>query len=199
MKTVISGVSCAAVILGAALTAPAQAMSINKDTVVDARGNVVTSASGACVRTIWDAGSDPCAAKVPALLKAAAPAPAAPQKVLKEHKRSYLVFFDFDRDNLTANAKKVLSDIYGKTKGSQKTDFQVVGHADRSGSDNYNLRLSERRASNVKKELTRLGAKSVGVAWKGESQPLVPTKDGIREPQNRRAEIKVRSEVVEVK
>lgn len=198
MKTMISGVACAAVMLGAALAVPAHAMSNNKDSAIDVRGNTVVDRSGACVRTRWDVGMDPCAAKAP-VVQAAAPAPA-PKKVLKEHNRSYLVFFDFDRSNLTDNAKQVLADIYGKTQGSKSSSFEIIGHADRSGSDSYNLKLSEKRASSVKTELQRLGATAGTIAssWKGESEPLVPTKDGIREPQNRRAEIKVRSEVVEM-
>ena len=67
----------------------------------------------------------------------------------------------------------------------------VTGHADKSGSDAYNMALSLRRANNVKDELVRDGvpAASIVVVGRGESQPLVPTADGVREPQNRRVEI----------
>jgi outer membrane protein OmpA-like peptidoglycan-associated protein len=53
--------------------------------------------------------------------------------------------------------------------------------------------LSKRRADAIKKELSRLGITSSVILtdWKGESSPLVETKDGIKEPQNRRAEIKI--------
>jgi outer membrane protein OmpA-like peptidoglycan-associated protein len=67
----------------------------------------------------------------------------------------------------------------------------VTGHADKSGPDAYNMALSLRRANNVKDELVRDGvpAASIVVVGRGESQPLVPTADGVREPQNRRVEI----------
>ena len=69
----------------------------------------------------------------------------------------------------------------------------VVGHADRSGSDAYNVRLSERRAKAVADALVGLGVASgkLSVDWKGESQPAVPTPDGVKEPLNRRATIDI--------
>ena len=58
-------------------------------------------------------------------------------------------------------------------------------------SDDYNIKLSKRRAESVKAELSRLGVSGSRVTTqaKGESTPLVSTADGIREPQNRRVEI----------
>ena len=43
----------------------------------------------------------------------------------------------------------------------------------------------------IKDELIRLGvpARDIHIAWKGESEPLVQTGDGVKEPQNRRVEI----------
>ena len=53
------------------------------------------------------------------------------------------------------------------------------------------LPVAQRRADVVKAELARLGiaANQISTIAKGESQPLVPTADGVREPQNRRVEI----------
>ena len=67
----------------------------------------------------------------------------------------------------------------------------ATGHADRSGPENYNMALSLRRANAVKDSLIRNGvpAGAIQVVGRGESQPLVPTADGVREPQNRRVEI----------
>ena len=69
--------------------------------------------------------------------------------------------------------------------------INLTGHADRAGSDAYNVRLSQRRAEAVKAELVRLGfnANDISVVAKGEADPLVPTADGVREPKNRRVEI----------
>ena len=71
------------------------------------------------------------------------------------------------------------------------TSVVVTGHTDRSGSDAYNMRLSERRAKAVADALVGLGVgqDKLSVDWKGESQPAVPTPDGVKEPLNRRATI----------
>jgi outer membrane protein OmpA-like peptidoglycan-associated protein len=78
-----------------------------------------------------------------------------------------------------------------KTKGSAR--ITATGHADTSGPENYNMALSLRRANAVKDALVREGvpATAIAVIGRGESQPLVPTADGVREPQNRRVEIVV--------
>jgi OmpA-OmpF porin, OOP family len=67
----------------------------------------------------------------------------------------------------------------------------ATGHADRSGPDNYNVRLSERRATAVKNQLVREGVPAgiIQTAGKGERENLVQTADGVREPRNRRVEI----------
>jgi outer membrane protein OmpA-like peptidoglycan-associated protein len=119
----------------------------------------------------------------------AAPPPPAPAPAASAP--SFMVFFDWDRSNLSAqalNTIKQAADTY-KTKGSAR--ITATGHADRSGPENYNMALSLRRANAVKDALVRNGvpATAISVVGKGESQPLVPTADGVREPQNRRVEI----------
>lgn len=103
---------------------------------------------------------------------------------------SYLVFFDFDRYNLTEEAKRIIrAAVEGNRAGTLR--FEVSGHADRSGSDAYNLQLSQRRANEVRRYLGTLGVppSDIQTISRGENEPLVPTDDGVREPQNRRAEI----------
>jgi OOP family OmpA-OmpF porin len=102
-----------------------------------------------------------------------------------------MVFFDWDRSNLSQQALNTIqqaADAY-KTKGSAR--ITATGHTDRSGPENYNMALSLRRANAVKDALVRDGvpATAITVVGKGETQPLVPTADGVREPQNRRVEI----------
>ena len=105
--------------------------------------------------------------------------------------QGYMVFFDFDRSNITATAAETIKKAAADAKAGQKTRIGVTGHADRSGSDAYNMALSLRRAGAVKDELVRNGipATAIAVVGRGESQPLVQTADGVREPQNRRVEI----------
>jgi outer membrane protein OmpA-like peptidoglycan-associated protein len=118
---------------------------------------------------------------------AAPPAPAAPQAP------SFMVFFDWDRSNLSDQALNTIRQAAGayKTKGSAR--ITATGHTDKSGPDDYNMALSLRRANTVKDALVREGvpATAISVIGRGESQPLVQTADGVREPQNRRVEIVV--------
>jgi outer membrane protein OmpA-like peptidoglycan-associated protein len=123
-------------------------------------------------------------APVAAVAPAAAPAPA----------RTYLVFFDFDRADLTDRARQIIAEAAQNAGRTQTTRIEVAGHADRSGSPQYNQRLSQRRADAVAAELGRQGIQrsQITVQAFGESRPLVATADGVREPQNRRVEIVLR-------
>jgi outer membrane protein OmpA-like peptidoglycan-associated protein len=116
---------------------------------------------------------------------AVAPPPPAPTTA------QYIVFFDFDRATLTAQALTTIKQAAAAAKAGNKTRIGVTGHTDRAGSDAYNMALSLRRANAVKDQLVREGIPAAGitVVGRGESQPLVPTADGVREPQNRRVEI----------
>ncbi len=125
--------------------------------------------------------------------KPVAPKPA-PAPVVKQEKaipNNYLVFFDFDRSELTPEAMQIISIAAQNFKAGKTVRIDVTGHADRAGSDAYNLKLSERRARVVRSELVRQGISSgmIKIAAKGESNPLIATDDGVREPQNRRVEI----------
>jgi outer membrane protein OmpA-like peptidoglycan-associated protein len=119
----------------------------------------------------------------------AAPAPAkATQAVIA---KSYLVFFDFDKSNITPEAQKIIEQAAANAKGSNATSISLTGHTDATGSEKYNMALSLRRANAVKAALVKLGIpeNEISVVGKGKSDPLVPTKDGVREPQNRRVQI----------
>ena len=103
----------------------------------------------------------------------------------------FLVFFDFDKADLRADAAPILDEAAAAFERYGFVRIAVVGHTDRAGPDAYNQRLSERRAAAVKAALAARGvpAEQIVTAGHGESEPLVPTEDGVREPQNRRVEI----------
>jgi len=69
----------------------------------------------------------------------------------------------------------------------------VVGHTDTSGSVQYNLRLSERRAKVVADALVGLGVSQsvLQVDWKGKTDLAVATPNGVKEPLNRRSTITI--------
>jgi OmpA-OmpF porin, OOP family len=117
--------------------------------------------------------------------------PAAPVAAPPPLQRNFLVFFDFDRSDITPEADRVIVQAANNARTAAVTRITLTGHADRSGPVNYNQRLSERRAESVKARLIREGVPAgdiVTMAF-GETRPLVPTADGVREPQNRRVEI----------
>ena len=119
---------------------------------------------------------------------AAAPPPAAlPPPPVK----NFLVFFDFDKYTLTPRALDIVKEAANTAKSGQNARVTCTGHTDTAGPANYNMALSLRRANTVKNALVKEGvpATSISVVGRGETALLVPTRDGVREPQNRRVEI----------
>ncbi len=124
----------------------------------------------------------------PAAAQAAAAQSAAPAP---EPSRTYLVFFDWDRADLTARARQIVAEAAQASTHVQTTRIEVNGYTDLSGTAAYNQRLSVRRAQSVQAELVRDGVArgAISIHGFGESNPLVQTAQGVREPQNRRVEI----------
>jgi len=102
----------------------------------------------------------------------------------------FLVFFAFDDAKLSPTALSSLGHA-ARIALEDKGQTCVTAHADRAGSDAYNMELSRRRAEAVRDELVRLGVPpdKIRLVWRGEGQPLVQTADGVREAQNRRVEV----------
>jgi OOP family OmpA-OmpF porin len=107
---------------------------------------------------------------------------------------TYQVFFDFDRWNIDAGTAQIIDKAATAAKQGKSTRIELTGHTDSSGSTAYNQGLSERRATAVKEQLVKDGvpAASITTLGVGKAGQLVPTADGIREPQNRRTEIQIR-------
>lgn len=126
-----------------------------------------------------------CASEPPPAPPPPPPPPAASQ--------SFMVFFDWDRSNLTAQAVATVQQAAQAYKTRGNATITATGHTDTSGSPQYNMALSLRRANAVKDQLVRDGvpATAITVSGRGEEGLLVPTGDNVREPQNRRVEINV--------
>ncbi len=105
--------------------------------------------------------------------------------------REFMVFFGFNQSSLSDEALATIRQVVAALHESGSAKIRVVGHADRAGSIAYNKALSLRRAKSVQKVLITQGisAELISIAGRGESEPLVPTADGVREPQNRRVHI----------
>ncbi len=115
----------------------------------------------------------------------------APAPVAVVAPNDYLVFFDFNSSTLSPEAVDIVN---AAVSGSMTpgTSVTVVGNTDTVGSAQFNMGLGQRRADAVAAQLIAAGFEGVITAEsRGEESLLVPTGDGVAEPQNRRAEIMV--------
>jgi len=122
---------------------------------------------------------------------APAPAPLPPCPPAAVTPGPFLVFFDWDKSLITAEASAILDRAAEQYAATGQTSIVLAGHADRSGTEEYNMRLSQRRSDAVKAYMAGKGVPEASMTTEafGESRPLVETADGVREPQNRRVEI----------
>jgi OmpA-OmpF porin, OOP family len=142
----------------------------------------------------------PAPAPTPAPTPAPAPRPAPPPPAAAPQppaatKVTYAAdaFFDFDRANLKPEGRAKLDDLVSKVKDINLEVVIAVGHTDSVGADNYNQRLSVRRAEAVKSYLVSKGIEKnrVYTEGKGEKQPVADNKTGEGRAKNRRVEIEV--------
>ena len=104
----------------------------------------------------------------------------------------YLVFFDFDKSAVTNEGDSIVEAVVTELNG--RTDVNaitIIGHTDTSGSNSYNQRLAMKRAQAVMDTLVARGVDPalIRMESRGESDLIVQTADGIREPANRRVSI----------
>jgi outer membrane protein OmpA-like peptidoglycan-associated protein len=127
-------------------------------------------------------------AEAPAPAPEAAPVAAAPAPVPA---KTYLVFFDWDKYNLTPRATQIIAQAASDSKTQSTTTIDVNGYTDTSGTPVYNQGLSIRRAKAVAAQLVTDGvpASEITAQGFGDTNLLVATGPGVREPQNRRVEI----------
>jgi len=106
--------------------------------------------------------------------------------------QSFLVFFDWDRAVVSPGADDVLETVAHEIKGRDDIKEIIVGgYTDTSGGEKYNMKLSLKRADAVRHRLVKLGIpeNKIRTVAHGENDLLVKTPAGVREPQNRRAQI----------
>lgn len=103
------------------------------------------------------------------------------------------IFFDFDSHVLRDNSKPELNRVATMMKERASMQVEIAGHTDANGPENYNLRLSERRAKSVVTYLISQGISNerIGVAFFGETKPVADNKTKAGQRKNRRVEFKV--------
>jgi outer membrane protein OmpA-like peptidoglycan-associated protein len=106
----------------------------------------------------------------------------------------FVVYFEWDRSNLNAAALETIDAAVNRARQCNVGGVVVVGHTDTSGSTAYNAGLSERRASVVRDALVArgIGAGAITSQARGETDLARSTRDGVREPLNRRTAVTIR-------
>lgn len=107
---------------------------------------------------------------------------------------TFILYFLEGSDELTAESKVEMDDIFAELKRRPLPDIVVIGHTDTVGSMQYNDQLSLARAERMRAMLVERGipAERIQARGRGERELLIPTADEVREPRNRRVEINVR-------
>ena len=132
-------------------------------------------------------------APAPAPLPAPVPAGPVPPPVLAfvAASNDFTVYFDFDSWTLKAEQLKVLDDVIATARSGGQSNIVIVGHTDTSGPDDYNQKLSVKRANVVVEALVQMGARRTALhaSGVGETDLAVQTGDGVKEAKNRRTVI----------
>ncbi len=106
--------------------------------------------------------------------------------------RDYLVYFDFDKHNIRADAASILDRVVGAINKTGAGSVSLVGHTDTMGPPEYNQILSVERADSVRDYLKSKGVTAeISASGVGESDPRVPTPDQVEEQENRNVQIRI--------
>ena len=165
----------------------------NQGYLVDTFGNqITTSGTGLCWHTSdWTPARsvEPCdpvarratapAPRVVASAPPPKPAPAPARLAPRKLNFSSDALFDFDKSVLKPEGRAMLDDVARQLNGALYEVIFVTGHTDRIGSNEYNQKLSERRANAVKDYLVSrdIAANRVNAEGRGETQPVTKAGD----------------------
>ena len=116
-----------------------------------------------------------------------------PPQSAQANARDFTVYFDFDKYNLTGDARRVVDAAIAAAKAGGPARIDVTGNTDLAGTNRYNLVLSRHRAETVRNYMVAHGVDpgEINIGARGKTDPIVRTADGVREPRNRRVEIVV--------
>ncbi len=103
------------------------------------------------------------------------------------------VYFDFDRSELTASAKELLTQVGDILLKEPRFTITVAGHTDARGTEDYNMTLGSKRSEKVKAFLVAYGVSSsrMETVSYGKENPKVEGQSEEAFAQNRRANFKV--------
>jgi outer membrane protein OmpA-like peptidoglycan-associated protein len=107
---------------------------------------------------------------------------------------SILFYFEPGTTQLTQASKDQVGNVINIIRSKEPAAVDIIGHSDRAGDADKNYLLALDRAKEVEKYLLdqNVTLKHCSVVSHGEDDPIIPTADGVEEPQNRRVEVIVR-------
>lgn len=108
--------------------------------------------------------------------------------------KSYVIYFKTGGDQLAPESEARIDDVLLSVKSFPAPEVVVIGHTDTMGTDSFNDDVSMKRAELIRAKLIKMGidARRIEAVGRGKREPLVPTRDGVAEPRNRRVEIRVK-------
>jgi len=108
--------------------------------------------------------------------------------------KQHLLYFRTGKTEFTPESRAVFEAVRNQLLTMPEAHVVVIGHTDRVGSRRRNDALSLKRAQWVRARLIAAGIPKdrIEAVGRGEREPLIPTADGVAEPENRRVEIRVR-------
>jgi outer membrane protein OmpA-like peptidoglycan-associated protein len=122
-----------------------------------------------------------------------------PSLVIKRILRNVKVYFDFDKADLRQDAIDALSKALYTLSKNPEADILITGNADTRGSEQYNLKLGEKRGEAVRQYLLDqdLSEERIRVLSRGKLDALAPTHDLVGMQRDRNAQFMI-AEVEEV-
>jgi len=194
LKTVLLS-AAASTAMASGLAIAHQGGNANDSYVGAVKHHHITDSQGDCVRTGSWVKSDmtvECGATIVKAEPAPPPPPADP--VFETISLSANALFDFDKAVLKPAGKESLDGVINRINSNGDVQaIKVVGHTDSVGSDEYNQKLSLRRAAAVKNYLAAGGINAgiMSVSGMGESQPVADNKTDEGRAKNRRVDVSI--------
>jgi outer membrane protein OmpA-like peptidoglycan-associated protein len=108
--------------------------------------------------------------------------------------KKFVLYFNINSTHLVSESEAMIPEILKCIQERKSFDIQVNGYSDKTGTYEYNLALSLKRARYIQQQLVNAGVENrfIAAAGSGEANPLVLTADDVAEPKNRRVEVIVR-------
>lgn len=108
--------------------------------------------------------------------------------------KSYLLYFKWDSSKIVPKSLKTLKYILKEAKKDTTSYIDIIGYTDRAGEEQYNKKLSLKRANYVSKTLQNKNIEKakINIKYYGEANPIIQTKDGVAKKVNRRVEVTIK-------